>query len=82
MNWMPLVSVTRNRSIFEVEYSDITDVPNLNSMGNFYRRKSIHSAIVKKLKSCIDTEDLKIGDTIMCDDFEIEFQVLNIDKIK
>ena len=78
---MPLVSVTRNQKIFEAEYSDITNVKNLNSMGNFYRRKSIHNAVLKKLESFIANGNAKIGDKILCDDFEIEFHIVEITEI-
>ena len=78
---MPLVSVTRNQKIFWAEYSDTTDVPNLNPIGNFYRRKSIHNAVLRKLESCIDHENVKTGDRILCDHFEIEFHIVEITEI-
>ena len=78
---MPLVSVTRNQKIFEAEYSDITDVTNLNSMGNFYRRKSIHNAVLRKLESYIDKGNSKTGDRILCDHFAIEFHIVEITEI-
>ena len=78
---MPLISVTRNQKIFEAEYSDITDVTNLNSMGNFYRRKSIHNAVLGKLESYIDKGNAKTGDRILCDHFAIEFHIVEITEI-
>jgi len=78
---MPLVTVTHNQKIFEAEYPDITDVKNLNAMGNFYRRKSINNAVLKKLESFIANGNAKIGDRILCDQFEIEFHIVEITEI-
>lgn len=50
-------------------------------MGNFYRQKSIRNTVLRKLESCIDDGIMEIGCKFLCDDFEIEFHIVEIKKI-
>ena len=78
---MPIASININQTTITCEYIGVEDDPNLNNIGNFYRRKSINNAVLKKLESFIANGNAKIGDRILCDQFEIEFHIVEITEI-
>jgi hypothetical protein len=76
---MPIGSIKINQTTITCEYIGVEDDPNLNNIGNFYRRKSMHNDILKKLESCSD-KDSKIGDRFISDCFSTELTIIKIEK--